>query len=520
MQQGLRNNVFGTLGVARAALEAGVETCVLISTDKAVRPTNVMGATKRVAELIFQAAAQRSGTRTMFSMVRFGNVLGSSGSVVPLFRSRSQAGGPVTITHPEITRYFMTIPEAAQLVIQAGAMAEGGDVFVLDMGEPVRIVDLARTMIHLSGLTERDAAASATATSRSQYVGLRPGEKLYEELLIGDDRRAERPSAHHVRARAPHRAGAARQDARFAARGLRCQRLTRRCCASCATSCPEYRLGRRGQRRGVGLSGQALGRSAVVPHRTAATFLECAVSPHHHDSPRTCRRERPDRRAPRQARGDPRARRRLPERLQAHAPRRRAAPQVRRSSTTRRSSRRRSRVSVAGRLMLKRVMGKASFAHAAGRDAAASSSSSSDDAIGEDDYGRFKHCDLGDIVGAEGTLFKTRTGELSVKVDDAAPADQEPAAAARQVPRHGRPGAEVPPALRRPDHRRRRRARASRRAARRCRRSAASWSSTASWKSRRRCCTRSRAAPTPSRSSRTTTRSTSRCSCASRPSCT
>ena len=186
VQQGLQNNVFGTLAVARAALAAGVETCVLISTDKAVRPTNVMGASKRAAELIFQAAAQRSNGKTVFSMVRFGNVLGSSGSVVPLFKKQIQEGGPITITHPDIIRYFMLIPEAAQLVIQAGAMARGGEVFVLDMGEPVRIADLARSMIHLSGLTEK-TPADADGDIEIEYVGLRPGEKLFEELLIGDD---------------------------------------------------------------------------------------------------------------------------------------------------------------------------------------------------------------------------------------------------------------------------------------------------------------------------------------------
>ena len=166
IRQGVRNNVFGTLNVAKAAFDAGVETCVLISTDKAVRPTNVMGASKRAAELVFQAAALRSAGRTAFSMVRFGNVLGSSGSVVPLFRQQIQAGGPVTITHPDIIRYFMLIPEAAQLVIQAGAMAKGGEVFVLDMGEPVRIADLARSMIRLSGLSE-ETPSSPTATSKS-----------------------------------------------------------------------------------------------------------------------------------------------------------------------------------------------------------------------------------------------------------------------------------------------------------------------------------------------------------------
>jgi FlaA1/EpsC-like NDP-sugar epimerase len=186
IQQGLRNNVFGTFAVARAAHGAKVETCVLVSTDKAVRPTNVMGASKRIAELIFQAAALRGGGRTIFSMVRFGNVLGSSGSVVPLFKKQIQAGGPITITHPDIIRYFMLIPEAAQLVIQAGAMANGGEVFVLDMGEPVRIADLARSMIHLSGLTEKTETAIA-GDIEIKFVGLRPGEKLFEELMIGDD---------------------------------------------------------------------------------------------------------------------------------------------------------------------------------------------------------------------------------------------------------------------------------------------------------------------------------------------
>ncbi len=186
MQQGLRNNVFGTLNVARAALEAEVETCILVSTDKAVRPTNVMGTSKRIAELVFQASAIRGAARTTFSMVRFGNVLGSSGSVVPLFRRQIQAGGPITITHPDIIRYFMLIPEAAQLVIQAGAMSKGGEVFVLDMGEPVRIADLARSMVRLSGLTEKTEAVPE-GDIEIKAVGLRPGEKLFEELLIGDD---------------------------------------------------------------------------------------------------------------------------------------------------------------------------------------------------------------------------------------------------------------------------------------------------------------------------------------------
>ena len=183
--EGVLNNVFGTLSVAQAAMATGVSNFVLISTDKAVRPTNVMGTTKRVAELILQAfSREQKGTR--FCMVRFGNVLGSSGSVVPLFKKQILAGGPVTLTHPDITRYFMTIPEAAQLVIQAGAMGEGGDVFVLNMGEPVRIQDLARRMIHLFGLEVRSEACP-NGDIEIRHVGLRPGEKLYEELLIGDN---------------------------------------------------------------------------------------------------------------------------------------------------------------------------------------------------------------------------------------------------------------------------------------------------------------------------------------------
>ena len=181
--EGVRNNVVGTRRMAEAALAASVETFVLISTDKAVRPTNVMGATKRLAELVLQGLA-RNGGKTRFCMVRFGNVLGSSGSVVPLFRKQIAAGGPITLTHPEITRYFMTIPEAAQLVIQAGAMGQGGEVFLLDMGQPVRIMDLARRMIRLSGLTVKDEHRP-DGDIAIEIVGLRPGEKLYEELLIG-----------------------------------------------------------------------------------------------------------------------------------------------------------------------------------------------------------------------------------------------------------------------------------------------------------------------------------------------
>ena len=183
--EGIKNNVFGTLIAARAAADAGVADFVLISTDKAVRPTNIMGASKRLAEMTLQALTAGSST-TRFSMVRFGNVLGSSGSVVPKFRQQIRAGGPVTVTHPEITRYFMTIPEAAQLVIQAGAMARGGDVFVLDMGQSVRILDLASRMIELSGLAVRDEQ-NPDGDIEIEITGLRPGEKLYEELLIGDN---------------------------------------------------------------------------------------------------------------------------------------------------------------------------------------------------------------------------------------------------------------------------------------------------------------------------------------------
>jgi FlaA1/EpsC-like NDP-sugar epimerase len=183
--EGVRNNVFGTLTLARAAMEAGVEAFVMVSTDKAVRPTNAMGATKRLTELICQAFADAQHD-TRFCMVRFGNVLGSSGSVVPLFRRQIEQGGPVQVTHPEITRYFMTISEAAQLVIQAGAMGKGGEVFVLDMGEPVRIRDLAVNMIRLSGLEVKDAE-HPDGDIEIVYSGLRPGEKLYEELLIGGE---------------------------------------------------------------------------------------------------------------------------------------------------------------------------------------------------------------------------------------------------------------------------------------------------------------------------------------------
>ncbi|WAT30640.1 polysaccharide biosynthesis protein [Pseudomonas sp. GXZC] len=197
--EGVLNNVIGTLYTAQAALQAGVSNFVLISTDKAVRPTNVMGSTKRLAELTLQALSRELApvlfgdksnisrvNKTRFTMVRFGNVLGSSGSVIPLFHKQIKAGGPLTVTHPKITRYFMTIPEAAQLVIQAGSMGQGGDVFVLDMGEPVKIFELAEKMVHLSGFSVR-SEKNPHGDIAIEFTGLRPGEKLYEELLIGDN---------------------------------------------------------------------------------------------------------------------------------------------------------------------------------------------------------------------------------------------------------------------------------------------------------------------------------------------
>lgn len=191
--EGILNNVFGTLAAAKTALDSGVESFTLISTDKAVRPTNVMGATKRLAEMVLQALANELPThdkqKTIFSIVRFGNVLDSSGSVVPRFKQQIEEGGPVTLTHPDVTRYFMTIPEAAQLVIQASAMATGGDVFLLDMGEPVKIMELARRIIELSGLTVCDEQ-NPNGDIEIEIIGLRPGEKLYEELLIANNPQA------------------------------------------------------------------------------------------------------------------------------------------------------------------------------------------------------------------------------------------------------------------------------------------------------------------------------------------
>jgi FlaA1/EpsC-like NDP-sugar epimerase len=191
LKEGIRNNVFGTFNLVRLATQFNVPRFILVSSDKAVRPTNIMGATKRLGEMILQAYAQLGG-KTTFSMVRFGNVLGSSGSVVPQFRRQIAEGGPITVTHPEITRYFMSTSEAAQLVIQAGAMAQGGEVFLLDMGKSIKIVDLATRMIELSGL-QLKTEKMPYGGIEIQYTGLRPGEKLFEELLIGDN---PEPSSH------------------------------------------------------------------------------------------------------------------------------------------------------------------------------------------------------------------------------------------------------------------------------------------------------------------------------------
>jgi FlaA1/EpsC-like NDP-sugar epimerase len=198
--QGLKNNTFGTLYAAEAAVDCGVRDFILISTDKAVRTTSVMGASKRLAEMALQALQDETRS-TKFSMVRFGNVVGSSGSVVPLFLEQIERGGPVTVTHPDVTRFFMTIPEAAQLVLQAGAMAQGGDVFVLDMGEPVRILDLAQRMIRLKGFTVRNAE-HPDGEIAIEITGLQPGEKLFEELLITD---AASPTEHKKIRRAQER---------------------------------------------------------------------------------------------------------------------------------------------------------------------------------------------------------------------------------------------------------------------------------------------------------------------------
>jgi len=184
--EAIQNNVLGTYMTAIAAINYGVEAFVLISTDKAVRPTSTMGATKRLAEMMLQRLSMEEKVKTRFSIVRFGNVLGSSGSVIPLFRSQIQRGGPVTVTDPKIIRYFMTMHEAAQLVIQAGAMGVGGEVYVLDMGEPVKILDMAKRLIHLSGLEIKDSE-NPGGDIEIEFTGLRPGEKLYEELLIGEN---------------------------------------------------------------------------------------------------------------------------------------------------------------------------------------------------------------------------------------------------------------------------------------------------------------------------------------------
>jgi FlaA1/EpsC-like NDP-sugar epimerase len=197
---GLANNILATRSLCQAAHKSGVDRVILISTDKAVRPTNVMGASKRVAELVLQAWAQQD-SNTCFAMVRFGNVMGSSGSVVPLFRRQIGSGGPITMTHPELVRYFMTIPEAAQLVLQAAQLAEGGDMFLLDMGEPVRIQELATQMVRLSGLSLRDVQ-HPDGDIEIVYTGLRPGEKLYEELLIDAE---SQPTAHPLIYRARER---------------------------------------------------------------------------------------------------------------------------------------------------------------------------------------------------------------------------------------------------------------------------------------------------------------------------
>ncbi|NBV51622.1 polysaccharide biosynthesis protein, partial [bacterium] len=204
--EGVRNNVLGTLTLAQAAYNSDVKTFVLISTDKAVRPTSIMGATKRFSELVVQNLAQMSqkkGRAQVFCAVRFGNVLGSSGSVVPIFKEQIANGGPITVTHPEVTRYFMSIHEAVELVIQAGSLAEGGDIFLLDMGEPVKIVDLARNMIRLAGFKEK-TPENPDGDMEISFVGLRPGEKLYEELLIGAEGAQGTTHPKIMKAQEPH----------------------------------------------------------------------------------------------------------------------------------------------------------------------------------------------------------------------------------------------------------------------------------------------------------------------------
>ncbi len=236
MIEGIHNNIFATYNTAEAALECRVETFVLISTDKAVNPTNVMGCTKRVAEMVLQGLQQRShGTR--FCMVRFGNVLESSGSVVPLFREQIRDGGPVTVTHPDVIRYFMTIPEAAQLVIQAGSMGSGGDVFVLDMGSPVRIADLAKRMIQLAGYSVRDDK-HPDGDIEIRFTGLAPGREAVRRTAHRQERHRHRTSAHPARHGAQPDLGADAARARRPGQCPRCASIASAPARSCCARCP------------------------------------------------------------------------------------------------------------------------------------------------------------------------------------------------------------------------------------------------------------------------------------------
>ena len=258
MIEGIHNNIFATYNTAEAAIECRVETFVLISTDKAVNPTNVMGCTKRVAEMVLQGLHQRShGTR--FCMVRFGNVLESSGSVVPLFREQIREGGPVTVTHPDVIRYFMTIPEAAQLVIQAGSMGSGGDVFVLDMGSPVRIADLAKRMIQLAGYSVRDEQTSGRR-HRNPVHRLASGRKAVRRAAHRQERHRHRTSAHPARHGAQPDLGAdaarARRTGACARRGSTANEPARSCCVPCPNTSPPKRCRT--------MSGCMAGRASVV----------------------------------------------------------------------------------------------------------------------------------------------------------------------------------------------------------------------------------------------------------------